>query len=395
MYDDDERPPSEGNLTPITEENLVVTSPSIYSMKQLPEQDMDEQDSPIQQRLYIINRSGSGEAQYVLLNKDRTEFASYSVRLETWRIIKNIAHFGVAVVDNVMYVIGGYDQTNCKHLHRVLRYDPFETTWSQCAPLLKARAKFGCCVLEGKIYVSGGERSDGRSACSCEVYDPQLDTWSDAGVLVAPRANHCCIAHQHEMYCSGGDFGTQSHDNFWVYGNENWEEFSVDNPSSMPRCVDRHVMCAVGKKIYIVGGVSCRPQGDGGSHRFITERGIFSYNLDRSALSRQSSLRRPSLHSIHSDLPSPWNTRYPSMSRPRHSHGVYVLGSRIYVFGGSHLETGQDVRIVECFDTERGKWEDDFRFRKGDVSNMVCAALEVPRKHDDEKVKFHLKWVLW
>ena len=31
----------------------------------------------------------------------------------------------------------------------------------------------------------------------------------------------------------------------------------------------------------------------------------------------------------------------------------------------------------------------------GDVSNMVCAVLEVPRRHDEAKVKFHLKWVLW
>ena len=76
-------------------------------------------------------------------------------------------------------------------------------------------------------------------------------------------------------------------------------------------------------------GVSCRPQGDGAAHRFITERGILSYNLDRSALSRQSSHRRHSLYSIHSDLPSPWHTRYPSMSRPRHSPGVFVLGKKI------------------------------------------------------------------
>ena len=118
MYDGDEIP-SPDNLIPNTEDDSIVASPSIYSMKQVTE--MDELESPIQQRLYIISRSGSGEAQYVLLNKARTEFASYSVRLETWRIIKNIAHFGVAVVDNVMYIIGGYDQINCKHLHRVLR----------------------------------------------------------------------------------------------------------------------------------------------------------------------------------------------------------------------------------------------------------------------------------
>lgn len=389
--DNGSRPSPVDLLTPITEEDQVsVRSPSAISLEA--DEDMMD-DNPIQQRLYIISRSGSGEAQYVLLNKERTEFASYSVRLETWRILKNIAYFGVAVVDNVLYVIGGYDKINCRHLHRVLKYDPFETTWSECAPLLKARAKFGCCVLDGKIHVSGGERSDGHSACSCEVYDPLTDIWSDAGRLVAPRSNHCCTVYQQDIYCAGGDFGTQSHDNFWVYEKNNWEELDADYPTSMPRCIDRAAMCTVGNKIYIIGGVSCRLQGNNGAHRFITERGIFSYNPSVSALSRQRS--HSSIHSIHSDMVSPWTTRYPSMVRPRHSPGVYVLGTKIYVFGGSHLETGQDARIVECFDTERGKWEDDFRFRKGDVSNLVCAALEVPRKHDEEKVKFHLKWVLW
>lgn len=41
------------------------------------------------------------------------------------------------------------------------------------------------------------------------------------------------------------------------------------------------------------------------------------------------------------------------------------IGTRIYVMGGSLLETGQQVRVVEVFDTEKGEWEEDFRFRKG------------------------------
>ena len=119
MADEDgEGSPSADLLTPITEEESTVYSPVIDSLEEL-EDNMD--DSPTQHRLYIINRSGAGEAQYVLLNKERTEFASYTVRLETWRIIKNIAYFGVAVVDNVLYVIGGYDKINCRHLHRVLK----------------------------------------------------------------------------------------------------------------------------------------------------------------------------------------------------------------------------------------------------------------------------------
>lgn len=82
-------------------------------------EEMDRNQS--QQRLYIINRSGSGEAQYVLLNQKRTEIDSYGVRMETWRLIKNVADFGVAVIDNVLYVIGGYDVIHCRHLHRVVK----------------------------------------------------------------------------------------------------------------------------------------------------------------------------------------------------------------------------------------------------------------------------------
>jgi hypothetical protein len=44
---------------------------------------------------------------------------------------------------------------------------------------------------------------------------------------------------------------------------------------------------------------------------------------------------------------------------------VFVVGTKVYVVGGSILESGQQIRSVEYFDTERGEWEEDFRFRKG------------------------------
>lgn len=31
----------------------------------------------------------------------------------------------------------------------------------------------------------------------------------------------------------------------------------------------------------------------------------------------------------------------------------------------------------------------------GDLSNVVTAVLEVPRRHDAEKIKYYLKWVMW
>lgn len=350
---------------------------------------MDRQQC--QQRLYIINRSGSGEAQYVLLNQKRTDIESYGVRYETWRLTKNVADFGVAVIANTLYVIGGYDKINCRPIHRVVKYDPYDFSWRECSPLLKARAKFGICVLEGKIYVCGGERSDGRVSCSCEVYDPELDQWSEAGLLVAPRKNHCCTVFESEMYCAGGDFGTRSHDNFWIYESGHWEELDVDYPHSMPKSIDRFAMCAVGHKIYFIGGVSCRVT-DTKENTFLTERGIFSYTNQISTANKR---QKSHIQGLQSDIISPWSTKYPSMVRPRLSCGAHVVGNKIYVFGGHHLETGQDVRVCECFNTEKGTWEDEFHFRKGDLSNVVTAVLEVPRRHDAEKIKYYLKWVMW
>ena len=31
----------------------------------------------------------------------------------------------------------------------------------------------------------------------------------------------------------------------------------------------------------------------------------------------------------------------------------------------------------------------------GDLSNVVTAVLEVPRRHAEEKINYKLKWVLW
>ncbi|XP_045200043.1 kelch-like protein 9 [Mercenaria mercenaria] len=375
----------------ITREQIDFTCQDIVAEDTNSLDDLSMEKHQCQQRLYIINRSGSGEAQYVLLNQKRTDIDSYGVRYETWRLTKNVADFGVAVIENVLYVIGGYDKINCRHLHRVVKYDPYDFSWRECSPLLKARAKFGVCVLEGKIYVCGGERSDGRVSCSSEVYDPALDQWSEAGLMVAPRKNHCCAVYESDMYCAGGDFGTRSHDNFWVYENEHWEELDTDYPLTMPRCIDRYAMCVVGHKIYFIGGVSCRVS-DTSESKFTTERGIFSYTHNVSAANKR---QKSQIHGLQSDIISPWSTRYPSMVRPRLSCGAQVVGKKIYVFGGCHLDTGQDVRVCECFNTEKGTWEDEFHFRKGDLSSVVTAVLEVPRRHDEEKIKYYLKWVMW
>ena len=74
-----------------------------------------------EQRLYVINRAGTGEVHYLLLTSDRTRIQSYKIETEVWEQLQNVVHFGVVVVRNCLYVIGGYDKSTAKHLRRVLK----------------------------------------------------------------------------------------------------------------------------------------------------------------------------------------------------------------------------------------------------------------------------------
>lgn len=349
-----------------------------------------------QQRLYIINRAGSGDAHYVQLSYDHTEIISFSVKTDHWRAIKNLCNFGVAVVDNLLYIIGGFDKIHARPVDQVLRYNPDDGEWKERAPLFRARAKFGTCVSDGKIYVTGGELNDGKLTSTCEIYDPGTNKWEQGSSLKSPRANHACGVYQDDIYVAGGCFGNQSHDNIWVYEGDKWNELDKDYPHRLPVNIDRCAMVSVGRHFYFIGGVCCKVGAKPKDTSFFTEHNIFSYCTNVSALSSPDSVNdHIKGSSLAQEFISPWNKDFPNMTYARHSAAATLIGHRIYVFGGSVLETGVQVRPVEYFDLYTGKWEEDFRFRKGDVSNVTCAILEVPNKHDEVVTKNRLKWILW
>ncbi|KAK7094810.1 kelch-like protein 5 [Littorina saxatilis] len=347
-------------------------------------------DLPMEQRLYVINRAGTGEASYLQVSPDRQHIVSYRLRTEVWRPIVDLTNFGIAVIDNHLYIIGGFDRRHARHHNRVVRFDPSEGTWSTCASMKIARAKFGVCTSGKKIYVCGGEKSDGRVTGSCEVYDPESDEWSKAGMLPQPRANLVCAAHRKELYCAGGYNGNTSHKNLWMYEQYRWGEVDEHYPHVLPACMDRCAVTVHDNTIYFIGGVVAKQKDKEEKPKFITERRAFSYATCISAVGRTDNTSRAS------DLISPWNFKISPMNYARHSAGAVALGNKIYVVGGTSLETGQQVRIAERLDTRTGLWEEDFNFRKGDVSNVACTLLAVPKiPVSERKMAYRLKWVMW
>ncbi|KAK3087639.1 hypothetical protein FSP39_008683 [Pinctada imbricata] len=176
-----------------------------------------------------------------------------------------------------------------------------------------------------------------------------------------------------------------------------WEDLGRPYPQKLPVPLDRLAMTTWRRQIFFVGGVYCKKDRKDEKRKFLTEARMFSYTTSVSAMSSSRDEADDGEDEyIQQEFLSPWRLDLPNMNFGRHSHGAIALaGDKIYVFGGSQLESGLQVREVEFFDLCKGVWEEDFRFRKGDVSNVTCAILEVPYKHDEHKLNAKLKWVMW
>ncbi len=87
--------------------------------------------------------------------------------------------FGTAVVNGKIYVIGGND--GLVDLAEVLEYDPLLDSWTRKADMPTARSNLAVTVWDNKIYALGGSAYGALNNTlyySNEVYDPLLDSWN-------------------------------------------------------------------------------------------------------------------------------------------------------------------------------------------------------------------------
>src|SRR5438445_9043007 len=97
-------------------------------------------------------------------------------------------HLGVAALNGKIYTCGGF--TSSVHQGAgdvVFEYDPSADSWRTLAPMKAPRAAVGVAVLDGKIHVIGGRGLDVVTVATHEVYDPATGTWSEAAPLPKAR----------------------------------------------------------------------------------------------------------------------------------------------------------------------------------------------------------------
>ncbi|GLG96222.1 Kelch-like protein 5 [Gryllus bimaculatus] len=123
------------------------------------------------------------------LNLGATSIEKYDLRTNSWSNVANMSarrlQFGVAVMDEKLYVVGGRD--GLKTLNTVECYDLKARTWSNLHPMSTHRHGLGVGVLEGPLYAVGGH--DGWSYLNTvERWDPQARQWSFVAPMSTPRS---------------------------------------------------------------------------------------------------------------------------------------------------------------------------------------------------------------
>ena len=175
-----------------------------------------------------------------------------------------------AAVDGKLYLIGGrvratpaashFDEHVDSTLNEV--FDPVRAQWSARAPAPTARNSAAYGVIGGKVYVVGGRQygknPDGTArqvnVPTLEVYDPATDTWATHVPMPQAQGGLAATVLDGKLYVFGGEQWVPEQKVFadsWVY------DPATDRWSALPPLpTPRHGLGAatLGKRVHVFGG---------------------------------------------------------------------------------------------------------------------------------------------
>nr|XP_054768944.1 kelch-like protein 26 [Lytechinus pictus] len=233
-----------------------------------------------------------------------------------------------AVLNGLLYVAGGQHSAHSKaadSIGTVHAYDTKTSTWTQLCPMQKRRAVFTMNSLNNRLYAVGGKNAHG-SLASVEFYDPASETWTYVSHMYTGLFGHASVVLDDKIYVSGGVVAGRHFTNALQCYHPKSDKWIHMSPMSSKRAF--HMMGAVGGKLYVFGGNT-----------------------------RNSSAKRIDCESMECYDPDTdrWET-IENMPRPVCFAAAAALEDRIYVFGGYSGKKAKRYADIQCFDIQSRTW---------------------------------------
>ena len=108
------------------------------------------------------------------------------------------------VVNNRIYVIGGYGPLAGHVLKTIEAYDPINRQWQMKNDMLEIRYSFRTVVVADDIYLIGGIDKQRQYLATVDVYNPQTETWSDIPEMPNPMYPQGAATVNGKIYVFGG-----------------------------------------------------------------------------------------------------------------------------------------------------------------------------------------------
>jgi len=109
-----------------------------------------------------------------------------------------------AMVNGVIYVIGGQDAGGAA-VNTLEMYNPASNSWTSGSPIPNPRRYAAAVAVMSDIYVIGGEDTNGFPVEWVDVLNTQTGAWSThSSPMPTPRAQLACVAHNGLIYAIGG-----------------------------------------------------------------------------------------------------------------------------------------------------------------------------------------------
>jgi N-acetylneuraminic acid mutarotase len=235
---------------------------------------------------------------------------------------------GTSVVDGKIYLIGGEPNASVAPLSVVEVYDASADTWETKTPIPTPRAQVSACTVKGKIYVIGG--SSGPSSWTpvpnVDIYDPSTDKWSKGADMPNPRTELALVAVKDKIYAIGGitagSAGSKSVD-IYDPSTDSWSK-----GADMPTARGTMPACELDGKIYVFGGSN----GGGAGWNHYTTLEVYDIGTNS------------------------WSAKAEMPFSRSHLTGC-VLNNKIYALGGSQVNQNKSYATMVSYNPETNTWE--------------------------------------
>uniref|UniRef100_A0A8D2PVP9 Kelch like family member 18 n=1 Tax=Zosterops lateralis melanops TaxID=1220523 RepID=A0A8D2PVP9_ZOSLA len=165
-------------------------------------------------------------------------------------------------IAGLIYAVGGLNSAG-DSLNVVEVFDPIANRWEKCQPMGTARSRVGVAVLNGLLYAIGGY--DGQLRLSTvEVYNPDTDSWSKVESMNSKRSAMGTVVLDGQIYVCGGYDGNSSLNSVESYSPET-NKWTAVTPMSSNRSAAG--VTVFEGRIYVSGGWECSPGEEKGSRR--------------------------------------------------------------------------------------------------------------------------------